>query len=175
MRDVWEDNVHCPNCGTKALSGQKFCRACGLSLDRFARLLIETPSDIEDSDAERARRRIRQLENGTKLTGWVIGLVAWLLLSGLFAGIGINAIINLGSIAEGVMLLVMAVASIAVEGLLIYYASLHAKATARQSHRTAAPSAEITDKLPPERYTQTVMSVAEQTTAQLQEKIEPRR
>jgi hypothetical protein len=172
MRDVKEDNVHCPNCGTKALPGQKFCRACGLSLDRFARLLIETPSDIEDSDVKRARRRIRQLESGAKLTGWVIGLVAWLLIAGLFAGIGINAIINRGAIAEGVMLLVMAVVSIAAEGLLVYYASLHAKASARQAQR---PAAEITDKLPPEHYTRTVMSVTEQTTAQLQEKIEPRR
>jgi hypothetical protein len=175
MRDIREDNLHCPNCGTKALSGQKFCRACGLSLDRFARLLIETPSDTEDNDAEQAMRRMRQLESGTKITGWIITLVAWLLLSGLIAGVGINAIINLGAIEPGVMLLVIAVVSIAVESLLIYYASLHVKATDRQARRTAMPSAEITDKLPPERHTQDVMSVTEQTTAQLQEKIEPRR
>jgi len=120
-------------------------------------------------------RRMRQLESGTKITGWIITLVAWLLLSGLIAGVGINAIINLGAIAPGVMLLVIAVVSIAVESLLIYYASLHVKATDRQARRTAISSAEITDKLPPERHTQDVMSVTEQTTAQLQEKIEPRR
>jgi uncharacterized membrane protein len=170
-----EDNVHCPNCGTKALSGQKFCRACGLSLDRFARLLIETPSDIEDSDVEQARRRMRQLESGAKLTGWVVGLVAWLLIAGVIAGMGINAIINLGDIAGGVMMLALAVVSIVAAGLLIYYASLHAKASARQPHRPAEPAVEIADNLPPERYTRTVMSVTEQTTAQLHEKIEPRR
>lgn len=33
--------MHCPNCGTETSAGQKFCRACGLSLERIAQLLAE--------------------------------------------------------------------------------------------------------------------------------------
>jgi hypothetical protein len=40
--------MHCPNCGTEASAGQKFCRACGLSLERFAQLLAELLPDGED-------------------------------------------------------------------------------------------------------------------------------
>lgn len=146
-----------------------------MSLERFAQLLAEPPPDIEDNDVARAKLRLRQLESGAKLTGWVVGLGAWLLLASVIAGIGVSAIINSGSIVWGVLLLGMGVGSIVVEGLLIYYASLHAKVSTQQPGRPAAPSAETTDKLLPEQQAQIVMSVIEQTTARLDEKIEPRR
>jgi zinc-ribbon domain len=163
--------MHCPNCGSKASTGQKFCRACGLSLERFAQLLAQPLSDIEDKDATRARLRLRQLESGAKLTGWIVGLGAWLLLASMIAGLGINIIIDGDNIVGGVVLLGMAVGSIAVEGLLIYYASLHAKVTTRQPGRPAAPSVEMTNKLLPEHQSQIAMNVTEHTTAQLDEKV----
>jgi len=174
-----EANMHCPNCGAKASARQKFCRACGLSLERFAQLLAEPPPDIEDKDVEdkdveRARRRLLYLESGAKLAGCVVGLAAWLLMASVIAGIGIRAIINDNDTAWGVMLLVMAVVSIALEGLLIYSASLHAKVSTQQPNRPAAPP-ETTNKLLPEQQSQIAMSAIEQTTARLDEKIEPRR
>jgi zinc ribbon protein len=166
--------MHCPNCGAEASARQKFCRVCGLSLERFAQLLAEPLPDTQDEDVARARRRLRQLESGAKLTGWVVVLGGWLLLSSVIAGIGVNAIVNAGNIVGGALLLGLAVGSIAVEGLLVYYASLHAKASSQKANRPAAPSPETTNKLLPEDRSLIAMSVAEQTTARLQEKIEPR-
>ncbi len=40
--------MHCPNCGAESSARQKFCRACGLSLERFAQLLAELLPDGED-------------------------------------------------------------------------------------------------------------------------------
>src|SRR5262249_16987598 len=52
-----EATMLCPNCGAEASARQKFCRACGLSLDRFARLLAEAPANIEDKNVTRAKLR----------------------------------------------------------------------------------------------------------------------
>jgi hypothetical protein len=157
--------MHCLNCGAQASARQKFCRACGLSL----------APDIEDEDVAQARRRLRQLETGAKLTGWIVGLGLWLFLSSVIAGIGVNAIINSGNIVFGVILLGMGVGSIAVESLLVYYASLHAKVSTQQRSRPAAPCAETTNKPLPEHRAQSAMSAIDKTTARLDEKIEPRR
>ncbi|HKQ93651.1 MAG TPA: hypothetical protein VJZ77_23530 [Blastocatellia bacterium] len=117
---------------------------------------------------------MRQLESGAKLTGWIVGLGLWLFLSSVIVGIGINAIINSGNIVFGVILLGMGVGSIAVESLLVYYASLHAKVSTQQRSQPAAP-AETINKLQPEHHAQSAMSAIEQTTARLNEKIEPPR
>jgi hypothetical protein len=93
----------------------------------------------------------------------------------VIAGIGVKAIISGDNTAVGLMLLVLAVVSIAFESLVIYYASLHAKASSQKADRTAASSAETTNKLLPEDQSPIAMSVAEQTTARLDEKIESRR
>jgi hypothetical protein len=156
-----EINMHCLNCGAQALERQKFCRACGSSL----------APDIEDEDVARARRRLRQLESGAKLTGWIVGLGLWLLLSSVIVGIGLNTIINSSSIVFGVILLGIGVGSIAVESLLVYYASLHAKVSTQQRSRPAGPPAEATNKLLPEHRAQSAMSAIEQTTARLDEKV----
>lgn len=86
--------MHCPNCGTKASAGQKFCRACGLSLDRFARLLTEAPANLEDKNVTRAKLRLRQLESGIKLAGYAVLLAAWSILAILIASAGVNQMID---------------------------------------------------------------------------------
>jgi len=166
--------MYCTNCGTKAPAGQKFCRACGLGPDRFARLLAEAPANIEDKNVTRARLRLRQLESGTKLAGYAVLLAAWLILATLIASAGLNQMID-GDIIGGILLLGMAIGFIVAEGLLIYSASLHAKTSAQQPARPAAPLAETTNNLLPEQQARIAMSVTELTAARLDEKIEPRR
>ena len=165
--------MYCPKCGTKASAGQKFCRACGLSLDRFAQLLAETPANTEDKNITQAKRRLRQLESGIKLAGYAVMLGVLSFVAIMFALGGVIAMID-GNIGGGILNLGIAVGIIAAEGLLIYSASLHAKASSQKANRPAALSAETTNKLLPEDQSRIAMSVAEQTTARLQEKIEPR-
>jgi zinc-ribbon domain len=161
--------MHCPNCGTEAPVGQKFCRVCGLSLDRFAQLLAELLPDVEDENVAQARQRLRQLEKVGKIAG-VIGALAILIF---FTSVGIY-VINTGNIGPGILLLVIGFSSIAALWLTTYYNSLHKKVSAQQPSQPAAPSAETTNKFLPEEQSQIAMSVTEQTTARLGEKIEPR-
>jgi zinc-ribbon domain len=165
--------MHCPNCGTKASAGQNFCRACGLSLDRFARLLAEETANIEENTVTHSKRRLIRLESGIKLARYAFILAVWFILASLIAVSGVNMMID-GNIVGGILALGIAVGLIAAEGLVIYFASLHAKTSPRQPARPTVPSAETTNKLQPEQQTQYAISVTEQTTARLGEKTEPR-
>jgi hypothetical protein len=168
-----EADMHCPNCGTKAPAGQKFCRACGLSLDRFAQLLADTPANIEDKNITQAKLKLRKLESGIKLARYGVILAVFSFVAILFASSGVGEMID-GNIGEAIALLGIAVGIFAAEGFLIYSASLHAKASAPQPPRPRAQLAETTNRFLPEQQSQIAMSVTEHTTARLDEKIEPR-
>ena len=129
------------------------------------RLWIESVTDIEDEDVARARRRLRQLESGAKLTGWIVGLGLWLFLSSVIAGIGVNAIINSGNIVFGVILLGMGNGPLRLKVCWSITLST-AKVSTRQRSRPAAP-AETINKLQPEHRAQSAMSAIEQTTTRL--------
>jgi hypothetical protein len=161
--------MHCPNCGTEASSGQKFCRACGLSLERFAQLLVELLPNGEDENVARARRRLRQLEKAVKIAGWTAGSA----LGILFAFLG--ALIIQSHIGGGIFLLLFGVGIIAAMLFISYESSLKKKISERPPSQSTPLSAETTNKLQSEDQPLIAMSVTEQTTAQLGEKIEPRR
>jgi hypothetical protein len=160
--------MHCPSCGTEAPAGQKFCRACGLSLERFAQLLAELLPDGEDENVARARRRLRQLERAVKIVGWTAGSA----LGILFAFLGLLTMIK-SHIGGGIVLLLFGVGFIATMLLMGYQSSLSKKVS--PISQPALPSAETTNKLLSEDQSQIAMSVTEQTTARLGEKIESRR
>jgi hypothetical protein len=170
--------IDCPNCGTEAPAGQKFCRACGVSLKRYGQLLDGSPSNIEDKDVTSARRRLCRIESAMKIGRYTIVLALWLGVAILIARAGVDLINENGNIGGGVVLLVLAAGLIAAEGLLIYYASLHAKVSARQPTQPADPStylsAATTNKLLPKGQPGIPMSVTEQTTARLEERIKLR-
>ena len=49
--------IYCPNCGTKTTLDQKFCRACGLSLEKTALSLSEQlPAKVDRSVQEQKER-----------------------------------------------------------------------------------------------------------------------
>jgi hypothetical protein len=162
--------MHCPSCGTEAPVGQKFCRACGLSLDRFAELLAELLPDVEDENVARARRRLRQLERALKIAGWTAGVA----LGILFASLGILTMVQ-RHVGGGIFLLLFGVGIIAGMLLISYQASLNKKVSGRSLAQPTLPSAETTNKFLAEDQPMIAMSVTERTTAQLGEKIESRR
>lgn len=165
-----ETTMHCPNCGTEASTGQKFCRACGLSLDRFAQLLTELLPDVEDENAAQARRRLRQLERAIKIAGWTAGSA----LGILFASLGVLTMIQ-SHIGGGIVMFLVGVGFIATMLVMSYQSSLNKKVSGRPTTQPTQPSAETTNKLLSEEQSRIAMSVTEQTTAQLGEKIESRR
>jgi predicted amidophosphoribosyltransferase len=41
--------MHCPNCGKKTNTEHKFCRSCGLPLEKVAQILAEQlPASVSD-------------------------------------------------------------------------------------------------------------------------------
>jgi zinc ribbon protein len=158
--------MHCPNCGAEASAKQKFCRACGLSLERFAQLLEELLPDGEDENVARARRRLRQLEKVVKMAGWTAGSA----LGILFAFLGVLTMIK-SDIRGGIVVLLFGVGLIATMLVLIYQSSLNKQLSGGFPSQSSLPSAETTNKLLPEHQSQISMIVTEQTTARLDEKV----
>ena len=158
--------MHCPNCGIEASTGQKFCRACGLSLERFAQLLAELLPDGEDENVARARRRLRQLEKAAKIAGWTAGSALGIVIA--FLGI-LTMIVT--DIRPGIVLLLFGVGVIALMLVLIYQSSLNKQVSGRFPSQPTLPSAETTNKLLSEDQSRIAMSVTEQTTARLDEKV----
>jgi hypothetical protein len=161
--------MHCPNCGAEASAGQKFCRACGLSLERFAQLLAELLPDGEDENVAQARRRVRQLEKAVKIAGWTIGSS----LGIFFTFFGAYILIKTHD-GGAIIPLLSGVGIIAAMFLISYGSSLKKKVSERFPSQPKPPSAETTNKLLLEHQAQIAMNVPEQTTARLDEKIEPR-
>ena len=162
--------MHCPNCGTEASAGQKFCRACGLSLESIAQLLAELLPNGEDENVARARRRLRQLEKAVKIAGWTAGSA----LGILFASLGVLTMIK-DHIGGGIVLLLFGVGIIAAMSVISYQSSLNKKVSGNSPSQPTQPSAETTNKLLSEDQPLIAMSVTEQTTARLGEKVESAR
>jgi hypothetical protein len=158
--------MHCPNCGAESSARQKFCRACGLSLERFAQLLAELLPDGEDENVARARRRLRQLEKAAKIAGWTGGSA----LGIVFAFLGILTMI-VTDIRPGIVLLLFGVGIIATMLVLMYQSSLNKQVSGRFPSQPTLPPAETTNKLLSEDQSRIAMSVTEQTTARLDEKV----
>ncbi|HEU0175491.1 MAG TPA: zinc ribbon domain-containing protein [Blastocatellia bacterium] len=161
--------MHCPNCGAKAPAGQKFCRACGLGLERFAQLLAEPLPDGEDENVARARRRLRQLEKAVKIAGWTAGSA----LGILFAFLGVFMMTQV-SVPGGIVVSLFGVVVIATMLVMGYQSFLNKQVSGRFPSQPTPQSAETTNKLLSEDQPGIAMSVTEQTTARLGEKIESR-
>src|SRR5262245_4425925 len=161
-----EATMHCPNCGTEAPAGQKFCRVCGLSLDRFAQLLAELLPDEEDENVAQARRRLRQLEKAVRIAGWTAGSAIGI----VFVSLGVLTMIQ-SHVGGGIVLLLFGIGIIVTMLAMIYHSSLNNMVSGRPPSQPTPPPAETTNKLLLEHQSQIPMSVTEPTTARLGEKI----
>jgi hypothetical protein len=163
--------MYCLNCGTMASAGQKFCRACGLSLERFAQMLAETLPEVEDKNVAQPGPQPRQSGIMEKIGALLLGMVLTLpIVMSLF-----SAMSGYGDSGRVVLILVYSAFLLVVVGLMGYYTALLKRASAHGIVQSAAPSAETTNKLLPDDQPEIATSVTERTTARLQEKIEPRR
>lgn len=66
--------MYCPNCGKTNSEEQKFCRSCGLSLEKVLQSLVEQrPSTEIDNNF---RERQRKVELWAKIFGTGIGAIS---------------------------------------------------------------------------------------------------
>jgi hypothetical protein len=162
-----ESIMHCPNCGTKASSGQKFCRACGFGLEKVEDLIAEQMSDSAVQPGKANSDRLRTLEKWAAralfaLCGVLGGLMLWAIIA--------KVMIEKGRIFQGIIVL-MILAGAALALFLAYLDSERKKlASARSNQQHSLSPAAETAKMLPEPGIEMATSVTEQTTARLEKK-----
>lgn len=151
--------MHCPNCGTRTASEQKFCRACGMALDKVAQILAEQrPEVIED---ELIRRRKEKVE--LALTLLVGGVVSTLVVVIIWAII-FKVMIGRGEMLKGGIFLTFIVGGLLALALLLYRESLLEREAKRAApSQTQLPPAPGTRGLPEPSF-EPVPSVTDRTT-----------
>ena len=161
--------MFCPNCGTKTEAGQKYCRACGLSVEKLAGLISEqlpagalegaTPEEVA-----RLLRRKRGVERALVGLGATAGSV---FVISVILTIIVKLIINKGEWLEGGFFLAIMLAALAALALVFYRESLKETLVARgvseekAKHLIDAPA---TSKLLPETSFEPALSVTDRTT-----------
>jgi len=170
--------MHCPDCGTKASAGQKFCRGCGFSLEKVEQLIVDQKAAVTEQTT---------LATAGLSDNWFRGLGKWargaiFLLCGSLGGLMLLGLITIskasiekGKIFQGVMMW-MIFAAAALGLVLAYLDSARKKsASARLNQQHRLPQAQETAKMLSEPNAEMAASVTEQTTTRLEEKLESRR
>lgn len=150
--------MYCPNCGTNISLDQKFCRSCGLGLEKIALSVAEQlPTKLDENLKER-KNRLEQL-GVIALSIFGVGVLSLFLYM-----VGSKLMLSQGKL----------VAALAVLGLIIILGSgllsvlLFAKATeveeASNKRRLQMPEVDQTGKLLEEGHLEPVPSVTESTT-----------
>ncbi len=158
--------MYCPRCATPLSDDQKFCRACGLSLQLVSNLLTgehlaDEPDESEPKTDERFQNRKVILERRGIITIVVALLVGCLIP--IIVGInmyypGLTPLILMLAGLAGILLFSGAI-------LLIYADGLSKEPPSPDSSRSAKlPHAKQTNKLPPEDQSAYIPSVTEDTT-----------
>jgi hypothetical protein len=150
--------MYCPNCGKTNSGEQRFCRSCGLSLEKVVQSLVE---QLPAADIDRnLRERQRKVDLWAKILA--TGGISLFVLAVLW-GIIYEIIIVKGDVAEGLVFLVFIVGIIAFALLMLYQKSL-VKASKRPSPEPASSPPADTAKLLPEPSFEPIPSVTERTT-----------
>ena len=167
--------MHCPNCGTKASIGQNFCRACGFGLEKVEQLIADQRTGATEqttvADGRFSDNWLRKMEKWAVRALFAIGSIA---VSLILWAIIFKLMIKEGAIFQGSMLLMLVIGVI----LLLFLAYLRDErknsASTQSNQQHPLPQAQETAKMLSEPNAELAVSVTEQTTARLEEKIEPR-
>jgi hypothetical protein len=154
--------MYCPNCGQETSTELKFCRACGLGLEKIAQSLTEQlPTKLDESLQTRKKKIERQGVIALSVFG--LGILGLLLY-----GVGYRIILVEGRIFEGIVLL--AFFALIASGLLAVYLFAKANEVGEASKKRLevdSPNSiqkPTTAKLLPEGYREPVAGVTERTT-----------
>lgn len=149
--------MYCPNCGTKTSSDQKFCRACGLGLEKIAVSLNEQLPTKVDRTLQQQKELFEKL-GVAALSVFGLGLVSFLVYA-----VGYKLMMTQGNLLAG----------LAVIGFIIMVACglasvvLFAKANEVGQGRKPQPdlaSGESTKELLTEGHFEPVPTVTDRTT-----------
>ena len=153
--------MHCPNCGTKASGDQRFCRSCGMSLEKVHQLLTDELSTVELE----LRRKLRRVERWRNVVfKGALASIGLVLLVVFTREIKIDIEKGSPELWPTVIGLAILIALIATLVLVTYSASLRERLTAGKQRPTEISGATPTAKLPLESGGEEMASVTEHTT-----------
>lgn len=151
--------MYCPNCGKTNSAEQKFCRSCGLNLEKTVQSIAEQfPAEEIDKHIQYRRRIVDRWLN--IIAGSAISIVAVSVLWGIIYEI----IIVKGEVLGGSIFLGFIVALILFALLMLYRESLVKTSGKGPLAQQKMAQAEDTAKLLPESSAESVPSITERTT-----------
>jgi hypothetical protein len=158
--------MYCPNCGKSSAVEQKFCRSCGLSLEKAAQSLVEQlPVKELDKSLQEKQRKV---ERWLKIVG---GSAISLVIISVLWGVIYKIIIVKGDVLAGLVFLGFILGLIIFALLMLYRESLLNRAANRLPSQTSPlPPSESSEKLLPDGYLEPMASITEQTTELLKVK-----
>ena len=151
--------MYCPNCGKTNSAEQKFCRSCGLSLEKAVQSLADQLPGLELD--KNLRERQLKVE---RLITIVLGSAISIVLVGVLWGIIYGIIIVNGQVTVGLFMLAFIVGMILFALLSMYRDSLRKAAGKRQLPEPAPAFVADTGELLSESLVEPIPSVTERTT-----------
>jgi hypothetical protein len=161
--------MYCPGCGKTNSTDQRFCRACGLSLESIVKSFQEAlpARELEDDIKERTRTVDRWLVGvGGTAAALFLGFVLWMIIY--------KVIILKGEVLKGSMLLTFILGMATVGILVVYRDTLEKKAKEAQKIKPELPSRHETSQLLGGATLEPVPSVTDRTTELLNVKRQSR-
>jgi MFS family permease len=156
--------MYCPNCGKTNSTEQRFCRSCGLGLEKVVESLSEQllTTDLDTGVLGRQRR----LELAINI---IAGSIISILVGGVLWGIIYEIIIVKGEVVAGSLFLTFIIGLILFALLVIYRESLMKRSTKRRATQPSLPQEGASEKLLSETYREPLSSVTERTTRFIKE------
>ena len=154
--------MYCPNCGNKNSADQKFCRSCGLGLEKIAQSLTEQlPTKLDESLKER-KDKLERL-GVAALSVFGTGVLSFILY-----GVFYKLMLTQGKILAGlgVLALIIIIGCGLLSVILFAKANEVKEASTKRQIKEAAelPLSAGTSELLPEARPEPIFSVAERTT-----------
>lgn len=163
--------MFCPNCGTNNLTEQKFCRACGLNLEKSAESLLE---QIPSAESAKLLRKERNLEKFGNIAFGGFGLIFLAGIGTLIYVIFTKMILTGNSVFAGILLIAFIIFAV----LTLAYVFLNEDLKERKKKKNPTEINEIenrdTAKLLEEKHFESIPSVTENSTELLYNKIRKR-
>ena len=151
--------MYCPNCGQVTSTEQKFCRSCGLSIEKAAQSLAEQLPAVELN--KQLRERQRRVDRLLYTLG---GSAAVVFLVSLFWTVINEIIVGKGHVLGGFIFLAFILGFIVFILLILYRESLLKASGKRSAAQTTLLHAEHTARALPESNIEPIPSVTEHTT-----------
>ena len=153
--------MHCPDCGTKASGDQKFCRSCGMNLEKVHQLLADELTAIE-LGLQRKLRKVERWRNAVFMGA--LSSIAIVLISVFVREIKSGIENHSPELLPTVIGLAILIGLMATLFLVVYSTSLRERLTAARKRPSEISEATPTTKLALDSGREGMASVTEHTT-----------